>query len=237
MHNAHHTTLTFEGHDIALTRIESGGFTMGSDNGLPLEQPPHEVRIEKAFLIGTHPVTQAQWRALMGQNPSHFNRGGTWPVDGVSWDAANAFCRRLSLACACDVRLPTEAQWEYACRAGSTTEYCFGETARDLPDYAWFELNAGECTHPVGQKRPNAWGLYDMLGNVWEWCEDVWHDGYAGAPDDGRARLSEAERQPRRVLRGAAWDMDAFRCRSAYRSYEWKELATDRFGLRVIVQL
>jgi formylglycine-generating enzyme required for sulfatase activity len=101
--------------------------------------------------------------------------------------------------------------------------------------YAWFDLNSGDGTRAVGLKRPNPWGLHDMLGNVWEWCADAWHEGYVGAPDDGGPWAEGAARQPRRCLRGGAWDMNAFRCRSPYRSYDHSELATNRFGFRVAV--
>jgi formylglycine-generating enzyme required for sulfatase activity len=109
------------------------------------------------------------------------------------------------------------------------------EVQQALCDYAWFDLNSGDCTHSVGLKRPNPWGLYDMIGNVWEWCADVWHGNYDGAPQDGSPWLEGEGRQARRCLRGGAWDMNAFRCRSPYGSFDHRELATNRFGFRVAV--
>jgi formylglycine-generating enzyme required for sulfatase activity len=134
-----------------------------------------------------------------------------------------------------EVRLPSEAEWEYACRAGTATEYFFGDCEADLGAYAWFCLNSDERPHPVGLKRPNSWGFYDMAGNVWEWCSDVWHSDYTGAPTDGSPRQDGGERQPRRCLRGGAWNFDAFRCRSAYRSRDWKHFATNHFVVRIAV--
>ena len=111
-----------------------------------------------------------------------------------------------------------------------------GDDERCVGEYAWYDLNSDERTHPVGLKRPNLWGLFDLLGNVSEWCEDVWHADYMGAPAVATAWMDGESAQPRRVLRGAAWDMDAFRCRSAYRSFDWKQLGTSRFGLRIVVE-
>jgi formylglycine-generating enzyme required for sulfatase activity len=135
------------------------------------------------------------------------------------------------------VRLPTEAEWEYACQAGTSDEFYFSGKEQDVGEYAWYDLNSGERTHPVGLKKPNTWGLFDMTGNVWEWCEDVWHSDYDDAPSDGSAWMHNEDKQPRRSLRGAAWDMDAFRCRTAYRSYDWKHISTSRFGMRIVVDI
>ncbi len=220
---------------IDLVRIPPGSFIMGSTRGLPLEEPVHEVVISQVFFIGRYPVTQAQWLAVMGDNPSGFPEGGNYPVENLSWEDAVEFCRRLSGRGEGQYRLPSEAEWEYVCRAGSTTEFHFG--GEDLlDDYAWHEGNSGERTHAVGLKLPNAWGLHDMMGNVWEWCQDVWHGDYTGAPGDGSAWMEDAATQPRRCLRGGAWNYDAMRCRSAYRSFEWKEFRADHIGIRVVCE-
>ena len=133
--------------------------------------------------MGKYVVTQEQYEKVMGANPSHF-KGAKNPVEKVSWDDAQDFCKKLSATSGKTVRLPTEAEWEYACRAGSTTAYCFGDSENGLAEYAWYSSNSDGKTHPVGEKKPNAWGLYDMHGNVWEWCQD-W---YGGLPDRRRDR-------------------------------------------------
>ena len=131
-------------------------------------------------------------------------------------------------------RLPTEAEWEYACRAGTTTRYYFGDDASQLGDYAWYSANSQSKTHPVGQKKPNAWGLYDMSGNVWEWCEDDWHDNYIGAPTDGSAWLiNNDNRSHLKCLRGGSWFESPNLCRSAYRSGNLPDGVYNFNGFRV----
>lgn len=222
---------------LPLAKIPPGKFHMGSRNGLPFapEDPVHEVVISYAFSVGRFLVTQKQYAAVMGNNPSHFDNHRDQPVDTVTWFDARQFCEKLSAMTGRKARLPSEAEWEYSCRANSTTEYFFGDEAKELHDYAWFEDNSPDRTMPVGLKKPNLWGLYDMVGNVWEWCEDVWNSGYSGAPSDGSAWLKNEERQGRRCVRGGAWNMDAFRCRSSYRSFDWNDTATDRLGFRIVL--
>jgi formylglycine-generating enzyme required for sulfatase activity len=132
------------------------------------------------------------------------------------------------------VKLPTEAQWEYACRAGSTGKYCFGDDVNQLKKYAWYNENAGSKTHPVGEKLANSWGLHDMHGNVWEWCEDVWHENYNGAPVDGSAWLTGGDKD-RRALRGGSWYYGDIVCRSAYHNRGVADFRNDDFGFRVVV--
>ena len=201
--------------------IPAGEFDMGSppdeEGRYDDEGPVHHVNIEKAFYMGRYEVTQKQWRAIMGNNPSHF-KGDDLPVEWVSWDDVQEFIKKLNEKKGTDkYRLPSEAEWEYACRAGTTTRYSFGDDKSKLGDYAWYIDNSGDKTHthPVGQKKPNSWGLYDMHGNVWEWVQDSWHDDYNGAPTDGSAW--ENGDGTYRVIRGGGWCDFAGDCRSADR--------------------
>jgi len=171
--------------------------------------------------MGKYEVTQAQWQAVMGSNPSPFKSDPRLPVETVSWEDCQRFCERLNERLAgagqgVRVRLPTEAEWEYACRAGSTGRFCFGDSDGQLGDHAWYDGNSGGQTHPVGRKKPNAFGLYDMHGNVWEWCEDWYHGSYSGAVDDGSAWTAGGE-QTARVLRGGSWNNSPAGCRCAGR--------------------
>jgi formylglycine-generating enzyme required for sulfatase activity len=183
--------------DIAMVKIPAGSFLMGSptseESHFASESPQHEVTLE-TFWMSQFPITQAQWVSVMGDNPSHF-KGEDLPVECVSWHDAMEFCQRLSEQTGDTYTLPSEAQWEYACRAGTTTPFHFGKTI--TPDQANYDGNytynggpRGEYrqqTTPVGIFPPNDWGLYDMHGNVWEWCLDQWHPNYEGAPVDGSA--------------------------------------------------
>jgi formylglycine-generating enzyme required for sulfatase activity len=157
------------------------------------------VTISSAYYLQTTEVTQGQWKKVMGSNPSKFkNCGDDCPVEQVSWSDVQVFIRKLNSQEGTDkYRLPTEAEWEYACRAGTTTAYSFGDNESDLGDYGWYHGNSGNRTHPVGQKRPNPWGLYDVHGNVWEW--------------------TQTEEGSRRVFRGGSWPYNAGHCHSAFR--------------------
>jgi formylglycine-generating enzyme required for sulfatase activity len=223
-----------KGVTMKLVRIRPGKFMMGSPDSeegrRDSEGPQHEVTISKAFYIGVTEVTQAQYEAVIGTNPSKF-KGPANPVDSVSWDDAVLFCRKLSEKTRKAVRLPTEAEWEYACRAGSKTRFSFGDSGSILGDYAWYASNSGDRTQPVGQKKPNPWGLYDMHGNVWEWCAD-WYGGYSsGASIDPQGAGSGGSR----VLRGgscrdSATGRDYFRC--AFHSGDAPALRYDNYGFR-----
>jgi formylglycine-generating enzyme required for sulfatase activity len=175
---------------------------MGSKQNTPFDKPVHRVTISYGFYMGKYEVTQAQWQKVMGNNPSYFkNCGDNCPVESVSWDDAREFVKELNqMNDGYTYRLPTEAEWEYACRAGTTEDYAGNRGAM-----GWYEKNSGYKTHAVGQLPPNAFGLYDMQGNVYEWCEDWYHDSYNGAPTDGSAWLSGGE-QKYRVARGGAFD-------------------------------
>ncbi|MBI3249371.1 MAG: SUMF1/EgtB/PvdO family nonheme iron enzyme [Deltaproteobacteria bacterium] len=189
--------------DMDFVLIPAGEFRMGSQDGAHDEKPVHVVRITKPFYLGKYQVTQGQWQAVMGNNPSRFTGDSNRPVETVSWDDAQEFLGRLSKKEGPRYRLPTEAEWEYAARAGSTGMYCFGDDPQQLRDYAWYSENAEGTTHPVGQLKPNAWGLYDMHGNVWEWVSD-WYDGsyYQKGPTDDPHGPEQGEAK---VLRGGSW--------------------------------
>ncbi len=183
------------------------------------ECPSHQVKLS-AFALGKYPVTQAQWEAIMGTNPSNF-RGAHLPVEQVSWNDAQEFCQRVSLETGNTYRLPTEAEWEYACRSGSSDIWHFGSDSTLLGQYAWYSENSGSQTHPVGQLQPNAWGFFDMHGNVWEWCQDTYiSDVYATlqtqTPSVNPIYGSSGSM---RVIRGGSWYNFPARVRSSARNY------------------
>ena len=200
---------------IEFVNIPAGSFMMGGDAYGGSEQPIHRVNV-KAFRMGKYPITQKQYLVVMGDNPSFFEGDENCPVESVTWHQAVEFCQKLSQRTGQTVRLPSEAEWEYACRAGSTGKYCFGDDESKLGSYAWYDENSEKKTHPVGKKSSNAWGLHDMHGNVLEWCEDIWHDNYQGAPSDGTAWINGGDRDVK-VLRGGSWGGYARFCRAAYR--------------------
>ncbi|OQY59787.1 MAG: hypothetical protein B6245_04790 [Desulfobacteraceae bacterium 4572_88] len=199
--------------------IPAGTFMMGSpedEAGRYNNEVLHQVTLTKTFLMQTTPVTQWQWKAVMGKNPSHFKDGGNdCPVENVLWEDAQQFIKKLNEHEGKTLyRLPTEAEWEYACRAGSSTRFCFGDDENRLSEYAWYDGNSGGKTHPVGQKKPNAWGLYDMHGNVWEWCQDWFGDYPSGDITDPAGPLKPGSA---RVDRGGGCFFSARICRSACR--------------------
>lgn len=205
---------------LELVWIPAGTFVMGSpENEQDREEdegPQQEVTLSTGFRMGKYEVTQEQWAAVMENNPSGF-KGRKNPVERVSWNDCQEFIKRLCEKIgAKGFRLPTEAEWEYACRAGSKTSYNFGDDRNQLENYAWYDGNSGSSTHPVGHKKPNAWGLYDMHGNVWEWCQDPWHEDYQGAPADGS--VWEAGGSSFRVVRGGSWYYTPADCRAAHRA-------------------
>jgi formylglycine-generating enzyme required for sulfatase activity len=200
---------------------------MGSPPDEPDRRPDesaHAVMLTKGFYLARHPVTRAQWRAVMDSEPGHF-RGDDLPVEGVSWDDCRAFCKHLGEREGGAYRLPTEAEWEYACRAGAAGAYCFGSSL----SASWATFQAASPT-PVGSHEPNAWGLYDLHGNVFEWCQDVYADYDEGraadptGPADGDAR----------VLRGGSWLSAACYCRSAYRHWADPGVRSAHYGLRLV---
>ena len=237
---------------LEMVSIPGGKFLMGTEDeeierlvkkfdweGFRSEQPQHEVTIQP-FFMGKFPITQAQWQAVMGNNPAKFQDNPLNPVEKVSWDDAQEFCVRLSKKTGREYRLPTEAEWEYACRAETTTPFNFGATITgELANYNATKIYAGEApgkyqekTTPVGSFPPNRFGLYDMHGNVWEWCEDDWHDNYQSAPTDGSVWRSGSSNL--KVVRGGSWGDIPGNCRSAFRLYNTRAYRLNSLGFRVV---
>ena len=222
---------------LELVKVAAGSFDMGSNEDND-EKPIHRVNLRE-FLIGKYPVTQEQYQAVIGKNPSHF-KGNQNPVEKVSWHDAVKFCEKLAQKTREKVRLPTEAEWEYAAKGGNQSEGYKYAGSDSLDEVGWYDGNTtflgffGGKTQPVGQKRENELGIYDMSGNVWEWCEDIWHGNYNGAPTDGSAWLTGGE-QSKRALRGGSWDILDHYCRSAYRSRSYADISDFGNGFRVVV--
>jgi len=221
---------TRTGPEIETVRLPGGQFMMGDKD--EVDAKPHEV-VVSSFYVDKYLVTQEQYQRVMGDNPSRW-KGAKNPVEQVRWSDAARFCNERSRLeglqpcynletweCKFDTngyRLPTEAEWEYACRAGTQTAYFFGSNPLKLADYAWFDKNSGGHPHPVGQKRPNPWGLYDMCGNVWQWCNDFYQvDYYQKAPQENPRGPKDGETK---VVRGGAWKFSDQNCRSGYRYNE-----------------
>ena len=237
---------------LEMVSIPGGSFVIGSPDGEKEredgEGPQHRVTVPE-FFMGKYPVTQAQYQAVMGDNPSDF-KGDNLPVESVFWYDAELFCKKLAERTGRLYRLPREAEWEYACRAGTTTPFHFGETiAAELANYHSNNTYASEPkgefrgkTTPVGSfKVANAFGLFDMHGNVWEWCQDSWHENYQGAPTDGSAWIADKSIDQDRVMRGGAWDDLPRYCRSGARNNDSPEFRNDGWrnsrGFRVIAEV
>jgi len=234
---------------LEMVYIPGGTFMMGSpkNEGYDSEKPQHKVTV-KPFLMGKYPITQAQWIAVMDNNPSYF-KGDNRPVEKVSWHDGVEFCKRLFDKTGKAYRLPSESEWEYACRAGTTTPFYFGETiTTDLANYNGTRTYASgpkgvyrKETNDVGSFPPNAFGLYDMHGNVWEWCADLWHDNYDGAPTDGSAWLENKSDKGNldylinssdsvlNIISSRSFDNYPFLCRAANRSWN---LPVDHYRVR-----
>ena len=217
--------------------LPGGTFTMGeggTGDEITGAIEAHKVTLTKPFELGVYEVTQQQYEKVMGKNPSKFKAPQN-PVEMVTWDDAVEFCRRLSelpaeKSAGHVYRLPTEAEWEYACRAGTTTKYSFGDSESQLGDYGWYDKNSGGTTHPVGGKKPNGWGLYDMHGNVWEFCSD-WYGSYpSGSTTDPTGAASGSLR----VIRGGGWSDYSDYCHSANRDRYSPGLRNFILGFRVL---
>jgi formylglycine-generating enzyme required for sulfatase activity len=213
-----------------MVSVPAGQFMMGSSEGPIDTKPAHHVKVD-GFLMDQYEITQEVYEKVTGTNPSR-RKNSTNPVEQVTWTAAVKFCNARSIqegrepcyetnTWACDFsangyRLPTEAEWEYACRSGTSTRFYFGDSAEDLKSFAWFEGDAQSKPHPAGQRKPNAWGLYDMAGNVWEWCNDFYAAKYyRESPEDNPRGPEQSEK---RVLRGGAWSSSEANCTSWVRN-------------------
>ena len=211
--------------------IPAGSFDMGSESGDADEQPVRSVTINKPFYIGQFEVTQAQWHAVMESDPSQFTDDPNRPVESVSWNDAQEFITKLSaMEPDATYRLPTEAEWEYAARAGSVAAYAFGDDAVQLDAYAWYADNAGNTTHPVGEKQPNAWGAYAMQGGVWEWVQDR----YGAYPSESATEPAGPPPGNRRVIRGGSWLSPAEDCRATSRSHAHPAFRGGHVGFRLV---
>ena len=224
------------GVNLELAWCPPGRFVMGdAQSEYDAEKPAHEVRLTKGFWMGVTPVTQAQWEAVLGNNPSYF-KGPQLPVEQVSWEDAVEYCDRLSELLEAKesgwrYRLPTEAEWEYACRAGTTTVYHSGDGEAALREVGWFAGNSGDSTRPVGELVANAWGLYDLHGNVWEWCED-WYSFTAYQRGDCTDPSGPSSGSVR-VDRGGSWYYSAEYCRAANRYGDTPTSTSSNLGVRL----
>ena len=205
--------------------------------GTPEEKPAHDVMLTKPFYIGKFPVTREQYlQVIDGQDLSSFKNDKDNPMETVAWSQAQDFCIELTKRTDRAVRLPTEAEWEYSCRAGTTTTYYFGDSREELDRAAWYSGNSKSTTHPVGMKEPNTFGLYDMHGNVWQWCQDGWDECYyAKSPRaDPQGPAPPCKNQ---VMRGGSWYDDFAACRSASRQWNAPYVCTACFGFRVAMSV
>ncbi len=208
-----------KGIQMGFVRIPAGRYRRGSTDGESNEGPAHTVTLSKDFWMQTTEVTQAQWESLVGSNPST-SKGAELPVQQIAWHDCQDFVRELNSKCSKEAggkefRLPTEAEWEYACRAGGPGKWCFGDDESKLAEYAWFDKNSANQSHPVARKKPNAWGLYDMHGNVWEWCQD-WFGPYGSNQATDPTGPTTGDH---RVIRGGSWQLNAKSIRSAIRNW------------------
>jgi formylglycine-generating enzyme required for sulfatase activity len=242
-------TFTSPSTGIEFVMIPAGEFDIGliskeekedeeknkSKDKSPYKCLTRKVTIKNSFYMGKSSVTQKQWKKIMRKNPSYF-KGEDRPVEMVSWIEVQKFVKKLNEKEQTDkYRLPSEAEWEYACKAGTQTKYYFGDDDSKLSEYAWYAENSGNQTHPVAQKKHNLWDLYDMNGNVWEWVQDNWHENFNGAPVDGSAWEDEGDSH--RVSCGGSWYCSAILCRSASRFRRDPENHISNLGFRLLREL
>ncbi len=215
--------------------IEGGKFLMGGqdEKAFDNEKPVQEVQVP-SFYIGKYPVTQQVWTAIIGENPSRF-KGEDRPVESVSWHDAKEFIEKLNTQAGKTYRLPSEAEWEFAARGGIHSEGYLYAGSDKLKEVGWYRENSGRTLQPVGLKMGNELGIYDMSGNVLEWCEDDYHDSYKGVPIDGSAWIDRGSRAASRVLRGSNWDYDSQFGRVSFRLRNEPVPRFDSFGFRLVL--
>ncbi|NEW60868.1 formylglycine-generating enzyme family protein [Sulfurovum sp. bin170] len=219
-------------------KIPTGSFLMGRDahleEGDEDELPQHHVSID-SFYMQTTPVTQNQWIKIMRDNPSKFKAPNN-PVENICWHDAQRFISKLNqIEGENRYRLPTESEWEYAVRAGTTTQYHFGNSEKELARYAWYDRNSENRPHPVGEKKANSWGLYDMYGSIWEWVEESYHENYDHAPNSDITWRRDDKQDICKVLRGGSWVAHANLARSATRNYNRADFGFVTSGFRLVL--
>ena len=223
-----------DGISIDMVRVEAGTFTMGATAEMKdpddWEKPTHRVTLTNDYNIGKYEVTQALWQAVMGNNPSNF-KGENLPIENVSWNDCQEFISKLNRITGKTFRLPTEAEWEYAARGSNKSRGYQYSGSNNLSDVAWYGDNSGSKTHVVGIKQPNELGIYDMSGNVWEWCQD-WDGEYSSS---SQVNPTGANYGFRRVFRGGSWDFDAWACRSSFRNSDSSGTGGNSLGLRLVL--
>jgi formylglycine-generating enzyme required for sulfatase activity len=222
------------------TGMFPASFKIGSSGDAPAaEKPQATLTFRSPFAVAKYEVTQELYEAVMGKNPAKW-KGPRNSVEMVSWSDAQEFCRKVTAELRERkliregeiIRLPSEAEWEYVCRAGTTTRWSFGDDERRLRDFAWYRGNSKGEDPPVGRKKPNAWGLYDMHGYIWEWCADTWEPSHDGVPTDGSPRAARDAKE--RVIRGGAYDSTPDQCRCAYRVGRPMDFRSDTIGFRCV---
>ena len=216
----------------AMIVLPAGSYDMGSNNGATDERPVHHVTLNRPFAMSKTEITQGEWKSVMGKSPSYFkNCGENCPVEQVSWNDAKEFIQKLNFKTGKVYRLPSEAEWEYACRAGTQQDYCGGDKADSV---GWYSKNSSDLPHSAAQKQANAWGLYDMSGNVWEWVEDNYHTDYTGAPNDGSVWQGD---NIQHVMRGGSWNLISELIRASVRSEGDPMLRDYYYGFRIVREL
>lgn len=225
------------GVELVMRLIPPGKFWMGSpkeEKGREEYEAIHRVLLTKAFYIGKYEVTQGQWQTVMGTNPSKFNEvGRNGPVDKVSWNDCQDFCKKT------EMRLPTEAEWEYVCRGGVMARYCFGDNEADLVERGWYFRNSESKTHPVGEKKANSFGVHDMHGNLLETCADYCDCEMLIVTDTYKDDITDplCQNGPYRILRGGSWALYGSYCRSAFRTFQHPDAKYKDMGLRVVASI